>query len=43
MIYEQRLYQATPGKLPELLARFRNHTLKIWSATASGRLDSSPR
>jgi hypothetical protein len=30
MIYEQRLYQATPGKLPALLARFRNHTLKLW-------------
>jgi len=30
MIYEQRIYQATPGKLPALLARFREHTLKIW-------------
>jgi hypothetical protein len=30
MIYEQRVYRATPGKLPNLLARFRGHTLKIW-------------
>jgi hypothetical protein len=30
MIYEQRIYEATPGKMPALLARFRQHTLKIW-------------
>jgi hypothetical protein len=30
MIYEQRVYRATAGKLPNLLARFRVHTLKIW-------------
>ena len=30
MIYEQRVYSAIPGKLPALLSRFSNHTLKIW-------------
>jgi NIPSNAP len=30
MIYEQRIYTCIPGKLPALLSRFENHTLKIW-------------
>lgn len=30
MIYEQRLYTAATGKLPQLMARFRDHTLRIW-------------
>lgn len=30
MIYEYRVYEAMPGKLPELHARFRDHTLKIF-------------
>lgn len=30
MIYEYRVYEAAPGKLPELHARFRNHTLGIF-------------
>jgi hypothetical protein len=30
MIYEQRVYLAVPGRLPDLLARFRVHTLGIW-------------
>jgi NIPSNAP len=30
MIYEQRVYRAMPGKLPQLMARFREHTLKLW-------------
>ena len=30
MIYELRIYRTNPGKLPNLLARFANHTLKIW-------------
>lgn len=30
MIYELRIYQAMPGRLPALLARFQNHTLRIW-------------
>ena len=30
MIYEYRVYEAMPGKLPELQARFRKHTLKIF-------------
>ena len=30
MIYEQRIYRCMPGRLPALLKRFENHTLKIW-------------
>ncbi len=30
MIYEYRVYEAMPGKLEELNARFRNHTLKAF-------------
>jgi hypothetical protein len=30
MIYELRIYQAMPGRLPTLLSRFQNHTLQIW-------------
>ena len=30
MIYEYRVYEAAQGKLPELNARFRNHTLKLF-------------
>ena len=30
MIYEYRAYETHPGKLPNLQARFRNHTLKIF-------------
>lgn len=30
MIYELRIYRTVPGKMPNLLARFANHTLKIW-------------
>ncbi|HXM02404.1 MAG TPA: NIPSNAP family protein, partial [Chthoniobacterales bacterium] len=30
MIYELRIYTATPGRLSDILARFRDHTLKIW-------------
>jgi hypothetical protein len=29
-VYELRVYHAPPGKLPELLARFREHTLKLF-------------
>jgi len=29
-VYELRIYHAAPGKLPDLLARFRNHTVKIF-------------
>jgi hypothetical protein len=28
MIYEYRVYEAAPGKMPELHARFRDHALK---------------
>jgi hypothetical protein len=31
MIYELRVYHAVPGRLPALLARFQNHTLRIWA------------
>ena len=30
MLYEYRVYEAMPGKMPELHARFRDHTLKIF-------------
>ena len=30
MIYEYRVYEAMPGRLPDLHARFRNHTLKLF-------------
>jgi hypothetical protein len=30
VIYELRIYTATPDKMPDLLARFRNHALKIF-------------
>ncbi len=30
MIHELRVYRCVPGKLPALLARFANHTLKLW-------------
>jgi hypothetical protein len=29
-IYELRVYHVFPGKLPELLARFRDHTVKLF-------------
>src|SRR5215467_9510856 len=29
-VYELRVYHAAPGKLPELLARFRDHTIKLF-------------
>ena len=30
MIYELRTYIAMPGRLPALIARFQEHTLRIW-------------
>jgi hypothetical protein len=30
MIYELRIYRCLPGRLPALLSRFQNHTLRIW-------------
>ncbi len=30
MIYELRVYRTLPGRLPNLLKRFREHTLRIW-------------
>ena len=30
MIYELRIYRTLPGRMPNLLARFRDHTLRIW-------------
>ena len=29
-IYEMRVYRCLPGRLPDLMNRFQNHTLKIW-------------
>jgi hypothetical protein len=31
MLYELRIYDCVPGKLPALLQRFENHTLRIWA------------
>ncbi len=31
MIYEQRIYHAMPGRMPDLLKRFEQVTLPIWS------------
>lgn len=31
MIYELRIYTAVPGRLPDVLARFRDHTVGIWN------------
>lgn len=30
MIYELRVYQAMPGRMPDLLKRFETATLRIW-------------
>ena len=30
MIYEYRVYETVPGKLPDLHKRFRDHTTKIF-------------
>lgn len=30
MIYELRVYRSMPGRLPALLSRFQNRTLRIW-------------
>ena len=30
MIYELRIYNCLPGRLPVLLKRFEEHTLKLW-------------
>lgn len=30
MIYEMRVYKCCPGRLPALLKRFENTTLKLW-------------
>ncbi len=29
-VFELRIYHASPGKLPDLLARFRDHTVKLF-------------
>lgn len=30
MIHELRIYHCLPGRLPKLLERFQQHTLRIW-------------
>ena len=30
MIYEMRVYEAVPGRLPDIIKRFETKTLKIW-------------
>ena len=50
MIYELRIYRAAPGRMPDLLKRFREHTLTLferhgmtnvgyWLNTVGGRSD----
>lgn len=50
MIYELRIYRALPGRMPALLARFRDHTCALfekhgitnvgyWTNTIGGRSD----
>ena len=34
MIYEMRVYRCLPGRLPALLKRFENTTLKLWDKHA---------
>jgi hypothetical protein len=34
MIYESRIYRCIPGRLPALLKRFENVTLKLWEKHA---------
>lgn len=34
MIYELRIYRCLPGRLPNLLKRFNEHTLKLWERHA---------
>ena len=31
MIYELRIYEAAPGRMADLNARFRDHTLRIFA------------
>lgn len=31
MIYELRIYTCLPGRMPALLKRFEEHTLRIWN------------
>jgi hypothetical protein len=40
MIYELRVYTALPGRMPNLLARFKDHTVSIWQGMGSFPLDS---
>jgi hypothetical protein len=30
MIYELRIYRCVPGRMPALLSRFENETLRLW-------------
>ena len=43
MLYELRVYECVPGRLPDLLKRFDTITLKIGSGSASARPVSGPR
>jgi len=31
MFYEQHIYRWLPGRLPDVLKRFENHTIPIWA------------
>jgi len=34
MIHELRIYEVVPGRMPDMLARFRDHTTRIWKRHA---------
>ncbi len=43
MIYETRIYETHPGKLPNLHDRFRNHTMRIFEKFGIKILDIGPQ
>ena len=46
MIYENRIYKAVPGRLPDINARFANHTMgffKQYEIGMNGLLDRRHR
>ena len=43
MLYELRVYECVPGRLPDLLKRFDTITLGLWEKHGSSRLASGLR
>ena len=42
MIYELRIYECVPGKLPDLNKRFSTITLNLWEKHGSSKPASGP-